>query len=65
MAGNVYITDQHPTTSIYRVTTGGELELFAQVPYAAGLVTGADGNIYVLSQPFDASVLRISRRLEP
>jgi uncharacterized protein (TIGR03437 family) len=60
VAGNVYISNQQTTSSIWRVTTGGEIELFAQLPDVAGLVTGADGNIYVLSEPFDATVVRIS-----
>jgi uncharacterized protein (TIGR03437 family) len=59
-AGNVYVHNQLVNASIWRITTGGELELFAQVPGVGGLVAGADGNIYVLSYPSQESILRIS-----
>lgn len=58
-SGNVYIFNQ---TTIWRVTTAGEIELFAQFPAGiGGLAAGADGNIYVLSSvPSPLSILRIS-----
>lgn len=55
-SGNVYVHNQLTNASIWRIS-GGQIELFAQVPGIGGLVTGADGNVYVFS---NQSILRIS-----
>ena len=61
-SGNVYIAAQ-PANSIFRVTTAGNLEMFAQVNAPTGLAIDGTGNLYVSSaaSPF-GSILRVSPR---
>jgi trimeric autotransporter adhesin len=58
-SGNIYIAEPE-ANRIRRVTTGGNLEIFAQVSDPTGLVVDESGNVYVVSATGPGSILRIT-----